>query len=109
MRCERTVAVVEVSDNGPGLPEHERAVLFGDRPITQLRHSTGLGLWLTKWILDCHGGELAYDRHDGRTTLTLQIPLAAEVGVGDNDRRGHLSATDERMTASTGVNAAWRT
>ncbi|EMA16905.1 PAS domain-containing sensor histidine kinase [Haloarcula marismortui] len=87
VRCERTVAVVEVSDNGPGLPEHERAVLFGDRPITQLRHSTGLGLWLTKWILDCHGGELAYDRHDGRTTLTLQIPLAAEFGVGDNDRR----------------------
>lgn len=84
VRCEQTEAVVEVSDDGPGLPENERAVLFGDRPITQLRHSTGLGLWLTKWILDCHGGELAYDRHDKRTTLTLRVPLATESGVASD-------------------------
>ncbi|EMA03720.1 PAS domain S-box-containing protein [Haloarcula vallismortis] len=87
VRRERTDAVVEISDDGPGLPENERAVLFGDEPITQLRHSTGLGLWLTKWILDCHGGDLAYDRRDGETTLTLRLPLTTDVTVAGDDRR----------------------
>jgi signal transduction histidine kinase len=86
VRRERADAVVEISDDGPGLPETERAVLFDDEPITQLRHSTGLGLWLTKWILDCHGGELSYKRHDGRTTLTLRVPLATESTTAGADR-----------------------
>jgi len=86
VRREQAEAVVEISDDGPGLPENEWAVLFGDEPITQLRHSTGLGLWLTKWILDCHGGELSYNRRDGRTTLTLRVPLAAEATVAGDDR-----------------------
>jgi signal transduction histidine kinase len=94
VRRERTDAVVEISDDGPGLPENERAVLFGDEPITQLRHSTGLGLWLTKWILDCHGGDLAYDRRDGRTTLTLRVPLAAEFTVTGDDSSGRTSQGD---------------
>ncbi|MEF8973461.1 MAG: PAS domain-containing sensor histidine kinase [Haloarcula sp.] len=90
VRREQAEAVVEISDDGPGLPENERAVLFGDEPITQLRHSTGLGLWLTKWILECHGGDLAYDRRDGRTTLTLRVPLATESAVADDSRTSQV-------------------
>lgn len=86
VRREQAKGVVEISDDGPGLPENERAVLFGDEPITQLRHSTGLGLWLTKWILGCHGGDLSYDRRDGRTTLTLRVPLATEFTAGGDNR-----------------------
>jgi len=93
VRREQADAVVEISDDGPGLPENERAVLFGDEPITQLRHSTGLGLWLTKWILDCHGGGLSYDRRDGRTTLTLRVPLATEFTVG-GERQSRISQGD---------------
>ncbi|KOX95039.1 hypothetical protein AMS69_04055 [Haloarcula rubripromontorii] len=74
-------AVAEVVDDKPIL----RAMLFGDEPIAHLRHSTGLGLGLTKWILACNGGDLAYDRHNGRTTLTLRVPLTAEFGVGGDD------------------------
>ncbi|MFB6222740.1 MAG: ATP-binding protein [Haloarcula sp.] len=86
LRRESGEAVAEISDDGPGLPENERAVLFGEEPITQLRHSTGLGLWLTKWILDRHGGHLSYERCDGRTTITLRVPLATEAAVVVDDR-----------------------
>ena len=97
LRSEGEEAVAEISDDGPGLPENERAVLFGDQPITQLRHSTGLGLWLTKWILECHGGSLAYDRCDGRTTLTVRVPLATErpmVASGRGEREGQRERGD---------------
>jgi len=36
---------VTVTDDGPGIPDHELDVLTGDEPITQLRHGSGLGLW----------------------------------------------------------------
>lgn len=97
LRRETGDAVAEISDDGPGLPENERAVLFGDQPITQLRHSTGLGLWLTKWIIECHSGTLAYDRRDGRTTLTVRIPLAAErplIANGRGEREGQREQGD---------------
>ncbi|MBV0902307.1 sensor histidine kinase [Haloarcula salina] len=94
IRSEAGDAVAEISDDGPGLPENERAVLFGDQPITQLRHSTGLGLWLTKWILECHGGSLAYDRRDERTTLTVRVPLATERPVVANGKREREERSD---------------
>ncbi|MFC6954019.1 PAS domain S-box protein [Halorubellus litoreus] len=52
-----TVTVL-VADDGPGLPEDERAVVLDDGEITPTRHGTGLGLWIAKWAVDSGGGEL---------------------------------------------------
>lgn len=41
---------VSVADNGPGLPSMEREVLTSETE-TPLKHSSGLGLWLTRWIV----------------------------------------------------------
>lgn len=53
-----TTVTVEVIDNGPGIPKHERQVVTGDKEITPLNHGSGLGLWLVKWITDIYGGQL---------------------------------------------------
>jgi signal transduction histidine kinase len=37
-----------VADNGPGIPDHERAVIDAGEE-DQLRHSSGLGLWTAQW------------------------------------------------------------
>jgi signal transduction histidine kinase len=67
-----------VADDGPGIPENERAVVLGERDITQLAHGSGLGLWLVKWVLDAAEGSLDIaDRSDGTgSVVTMRLPAA---------------------------------
>lgn len=65
---------IAVHDDGPGIPDHEWAVVTGDREITQLQHASGLGLWLVKWVADKHGGTLRRDENGDRTTVALDLP-----------------------------------
>jgi signal transduction histidine kinase len=44
--------------------------------IDQLEHSSGLGLRSVRWVLDAHGGELAFDTDGDGTTVTLTLPTA---------------------------------
>jgi signal transduction histidine kinase len=61
-----------VRDDGPGLPEHERAVLDAETE-TALEHGSGLGLWLARWGTARLGGELTVET-DGGTTATVALP-----------------------------------
>ncbi|MBZ6497044.1 PAS domain S-box protein [Natrinema longum] len=66
---------IAVSDDGHGIPEEEWSVVAGDGEITQLRHGSGLGLWLAKWVADRHGGSLRLVSAgvDG-TTIAIDLP-----------------------------------
>jgi len=63
---------VTVADDGPGIPEHELAVVTGEEPITQLSHGSGLGLWLVIWVVESYGGTVTFGE-DG-TAVTLSVP-----------------------------------
>ena len=68
---------LDVRDDGPGIPEHERAPVFQNRDITQLEHGSGLGLWLVRWTVEACGGQIEYHRTDDDHTLVrlvLQAP-----------------------------------
>jgi signal transduction histidine kinase len=67
---------VEVRDDGPGIPEPERAVVSREADIDQLTHGQGLGLWLVRWVMDAYDGRLAIDGEDGGTTVRLELPRA---------------------------------
>jgi signal transduction histidine kinase len=69
---------IAVKDNGPGIPQHERAVVFDEEDMTQLKHGSGLGLWIVRWITESANGSVTHDRRDGWTTLKLRLPLATE-------------------------------
>jgi len=72
----RRVAV-SVSDDGPGIPEGERAVVAGETDVTQLDHASGLGLWVVRWVADAYDADLAFDSSEfGGTTVTLELPAA---------------------------------
>ncbi|WP_226480597.1 PAS domain S-box protein [Natrinema amylolyticum] len=49
-----------VDDDGPGIPPAETAVVTGETDITQLTHSSGLGLWLVRWMVDSYGGSVSF-------------------------------------------------
>ncbi|AGB17006.1 PAS domain S-box [Halovivax ruber XH-70] len=64
-----------VADDGPGIPETEQAVVLGTAMPTQLAHGSGLGLWLTSWIVQVFDGEMDIQANDPTgsvVTLTLR-------------------------------------
>ncbi|MDY7080909.1 MAG: HAMP domain-containing sensor histidine kinase, partial [Halobacteria archaeon] len=61
---------LKISDNGPGIPDHEIDVLR-EKEETPLQHASGLGLWLVNWITEKSGGELDFDIDESGTTVTV--------------------------------------
>lgn len=79
-----------VSDEGPGIPEDERAKIF-DMFYTAARgdrggQGTGLGLAICQGMVGAHGGRISVaDGIDGRgTCITLHLPLQTQPGM-DNE------------------------
>jgi len=72
--------VITVEDNGPGIPDHDQAVIFEGADMTQLRHGSGLGLWVVRWIVESADGMVSYTRSDGWTRITLRLPIATDFG-----------------------------
>ncbi|MFC6863506.1 histidine kinase N-terminal 7TM domain-containing protein [Halomicroarcula sp. GCM10025817] len=70
--------VLTVSDDGPGVPDHELAVLDRGRE-TDLDHGSGIGLWLVRWATTALGGTLSFDTSDG-TTATVRLPRDRTAG-----------------------------
>ena len=74
-----TLATVAVDDDGYGVPESERDLLFGRVGPNASRQGagSGLGLYLVRRIAESHGGKVAYaPRPDGGSIFTLSFPLA---------------------------------
>lgn len=78
-----------VSDEGPGIPEDERAKIF-DMFYTAARgdrggQGTGLGLAICQGMVGAHGGRISVaDGLDGRgTCITLHLPLQTQPGMDD--------------------------
>jgi signal transduction histidine kinase len=68
-----TAAAVAVADDGPGIPERERAVLQGSQE-TQIQHATGIGLWFVAWAVTQLGGDLRFTENDPHgSVVTIQL------------------------------------
>jgi signal transduction histidine kinase len=70
-------AVVEVSDDGPGIPAEIREHVFDAFVTTkEAGDGTGLGLATAKRIVaERHAGSLTVDSQPGRTTFRVSLPL----------------------------------
>jgi signal transduction histidine kinase len=64
--------VVEVVDDGPGIPDHEVAVLDQDRE-TALEHGSGIGLWLVKWCVAAAGADVSFTSSEDGTTAAVRF------------------------------------
>ncbi|MFB6176992.1 MAG: ATP-binding protein [Halobaculum sp.] len=69
-----STVTVTISDDGPGIPDSEVAVIETGTE-TQVRHGSGLGLWFASWVVDASGGDIEIDTDDG-TTVTITLPAA---------------------------------
>ncbi|AEH36337.1 PAS domain S-box protein [Halopiger xanaduensis] len=83
------MVTLSIADDGPGIPDEERALLQEDREITQLRHASGLGLWLVNWVVSQSGGQLAFRANQPRgTVVDIRLPRvdseSARVGTDES-------------------------
>jgi two-component system, NtrC family, sensor kinase len=72
---DQNEAIVRVADTGPGIPDEVRQRLFEPFFTTKARGS-GIGLSLSRQIVEAHGGSIGIDEsvHRG-TTFVMRFPL----------------------------------
>ena len=78
---------VSVQDQGIGIPEHERHRIFQkfsrlDNALSRKTEGTGLGLYLTKAIIEAHGGKIWFNSagEGAGTTFTFSLPRITVTG-----------------------------
>jgi len=76
--------VVEVADDGPGIPEDAIGTIFdrfrrADDARTREHGGVGLGLAIVAAIARAHGGRCTVERRDGKTVFALAFPVGPTV------------------------------
>jgi signal transduction histidine kinase len=74
--------VVEVADDGPGVPDEVAAHAFEPFFTTkEVGKGTGLGLDISRRIVvERHGGDISLESRDGGAVVTVRLPLRAKEG-----------------------------
>ena len=77
-RDEGPMASVEVYNDGRPISEENRSMLFKkfsrlDVPEKKKVKGTGLGLYITKQIIECHGGQIYAEAKDNGNSFMFQI------------------------------------
>ncbi len=85
-------AVIEVEDNGPGLPLEGRDKLV-EPYVTTRKKGTGLGLAIVRKILEDHGGSLALGDAEGGGA-SIRAEFARDAGPADVERRKSIAAEE---------------
>jgi CheY-like chemotaxis protein len=84
--------VISVIDTGPGVPLDRREAIFedfeqGDESVARQHGGAGLGLAISKRLVERMGGQLALaDSSESGSTFTLSLPLRGEIAKSDKDR-----------------------
>lgn len=80
---------ISIYDNGPGIPREKHAQIFEPFFSTKGLRGTGLGLAVTKRIIEEHAGRIELDSDVGRgATFTIVLP-ADQAGLIDPSATAH--------------------
>ncbi|MFW5939021.1 MAG: ATP-binding protein [Halolamina sp.] len=75
LTAEDGAASLVVSDAGPGIPDHELAVLRSGGE-TALEHGSGLGLWSVHWGVTLLGADIEIETpEDGGSRVAIRFPM----------------------------------
>jgi signal transduction histidine kinase len=86
---EPHVALLTIRDRGMGIPAHQQARIFGrfvraENARASEITGTGLGLYLSRELVERHGGRLWFESTEGEgTTFFLTLPLVAPLQKSD--------------------------
>lgn len=78
-RPQADAIVIDVIDNGPGLPQQARAHLFEPFAVSTRSEGTGLGLIIARDIIRAHKGDLELkSAGPGGTIFRIRMPLPVD-------------------------------
>ncbi|MDQ0956322.1 signal transduction histidine kinase [Streptomyces sp. B4I13] len=80
LTAKHTTVLVDVTDNGPGIPEELQPEVFGrfvraDHARSRSTGSTGLGLAIVHAVITAHGGTATVTSSPGHTGVCLTLPV----------------------------------
>ncbi|MFN8389307.1 MAG: ATP-binding protein [Bdellovibrionota bacterium] len=92
-------AVVQVHDNGHGIPADLQSRIFEPFFTTKTRQGTGLGLAIVASIVKLHSGSISVESKENiGTRFTVLLPAcAAEDGKPDTDRSDDIPGGNEKI------------
>ncbi|ELZ31437.1 PAS/PAC sensor signal transduction histidine kinase [Halogeometricum pallidum JCM 14848] len=70
---------LRVEDDAPPIPDIEAHVLRDPHAMTNVFHSTGLGLWLIYWIVELSDGDISLDSTTDGNRIRIRFPRAQTV------------------------------
>lgn len=102
---------ISVGDNGEGMTEEQLILLFREGvqfDANKLQHGggSGLGLYITKGLVEQHGGTISV-QSEGRkcgTTFTIELPIYCCQGPTDPDYTSSSSDAQSSVHAQSPVN-----
>jgi CheY-like chemotaxis protein len=119
VRTESDRAVVEVADNGPGIPDAHLPLIFTPFFTTkEVGRGTGLGLSISHGIVTALGGTIQAKNHAGSgAVLRVELPLATphsrvEPQVEPRrlpSRRARVMVVDDERALAQAIGALLRT
>lgn len=88
--------IIEIADNGPGLPEPVREHLFQPFAGSRRNGGTGLGLAIARDVARAHGGDLTLVSSGPEgTAFRITLPQPVESGSRTRRRRARVSRAAE--------------
>ena len=99
----RQGVVLQISDEGPGIPDDKRSALFDafsriDETTTS-QEGVGLGLFVVSQIVSAMGGHIDLASSSHGTTFTISLPCSAETSSRDSAQLEHGGRTQDRGPA----------
>jgi two-component system, NtrC family, nitrogen regulation sensor histidine kinase NtrY len=93
---QRDYFIVDIDDDGPGIPPEMRSIIF-DPYVTTKTDGSGLGLAIVKKIVVEHGGSISAEKSPlGGARMHLRLPVAgtpaASAAFASRDRAGPPSS-----------------
>jgi signal transduction histidine kinase len=62
-------------DNGPPISASQLLQALVDRPMHEANHAFNQSLWLSRAIIENHGGAMSVHESPGQTGIHLQLPI----------------------------------
>ena len=81
-RKDATEIEISVTDDGPGVPEDKRSEIFErfSQLKTNDRRGLGLGLFISRWIVEAHNGRIRVASELGKgSTFSFTLPVSLSV------------------------------